>query len=32
MDRLDGIERAFISVAVLGFLMLVASVTAFVMI
>ena len=29
MDSLDGVERACISVAVLGFLVLVASVTAF---
>ena len=31
MDRMDGIERAFVSVTVLSFLVLVASVTAFVM-
>ena len=31
MDRMDGIERAFVSVTVLSFLVLVAGVTAFVM-
>jgi hypothetical protein len=31
MDRMDGIERAFVSVTILSFLVLVAGVTALVM-